>query len=279
MATDAALLYSFCRHLDDLADQTTGASPCLDAVQQLEKVRENVRCGSSEDPLLVAVFELASRTGLDLRASVCLLDTLLADATSCAEILDEASLIRYCYGAAGTVGLMMCAILDVKSPKARLQAIDLGIAMQLTNIARDVVEDAGLHRRYVPGLWVDHVTPHEIGELSNDNAKIRATLAIGIERVLALADIFYAAAVPGFDAIPARARKGIRIAAAVYREIGVILRHRGCDCSRGRAVVPMLSKLVITGSIFTGQSRLEELRRTEDISQFHDVLGGLPGFA
>jgi len=279
MATDAALLYSFCRYLDDLADETTGVSPCTHSVEQLNKVREDVRSGGSQDLLLIGMFELASRTGLDLRASVCLLDTLLADATGCAEILDEAGLIRYCYGAAGTVGLMMCAILGVDSPKARLQAIDLGIAMQLTNIARDVVEDAGLHRRYVPGLWVDHLAPRQICELYKERAEIRATLAIGIERVLALADIFYAAAVPGFDAIPARARKGIRIAAAVYREIGVIVRHRGCDCSRGRAVVPMFSKLVITGSIFTGQSRLEELRRTEDLSQFHDVLGGLPGFA
>lgn len=279
MATDAALLYSFCRHLDDLADETTGVSPCAHSVEQLQKVREDVKSGSSQDLLLMGMFELASRTGLDLRASVCLLDTLLADATGCAEISDEAGLIRYCYGAAGTVGLMMCAILGVVSPQARLQAIDLGIAMQLTNIARDVIEDAGLHRRYVPGLWVDHLEPRQIGELYNERAEIRATLAIGIERVLALADIFYAAAVPGFDAIPARARKGIRIAAAVYREIGVIVRHRGYDCSRGRAVVPMFSKLVITGSIFTGQSRLEELRRIEDLSQFHDVLSGLPGFA
>lgn len=279
IATDAAVLYSFCRNLDDVADQTTKSGPSRDSVRHLEQIREDLSEGTSQNPLLTEILHLASRTSLDLRAAVCLLDTLLEDANGRAEIPDEAALIRYCYGAAGTVGLMMCAILGVDSPKATLQAIDLGIAMQLTNIARDVVEDATLGRRYIPGLWVGNLTPQQISERYKDNAKMRATLAVGIERVLALADIFYAAAVPGFDAIPGRARSGIRIAAAVYREIGVNLRHRGCDCSRGRVVVPMLSKVRIAVSVYTGQSRLEEMRLPGDLSRFHDALGNFPGLA
>ncbi len=279
MATDAAILYSFCRYLDDVADHTTASGSDQDPVGHLEQIREDLISGNSQNPLLTEILHLASRTGLDLRAAVCLLDTLLADAIGCAAIVDEAGLIRYCYGAAGTVGLMMCAILGVDSPGGRLQAIDLGIAMQLTNIARDVVEDAKLRRRYVPSLWIADLTPQQIGDGYKDDPDMRATLGIGIERVLTLADIFYAAAVPGFEAIPARARKGIRIAAAVYREIGVILRRRGCDCARGRVVVPMLSKVRIAGSIFTGHSKLEEMRCPDDLSRFHDVLGGLPGLA
>lgn len=279
MAADAAVLYSFCRNLDDVADRMTAPVADQDPVQYFEQIREHLISGTSQDPLLAEILHLASRTGLDTHAAVCLLDTLQADANGCAEIVDEAGLIRYCYGAAGTVGLMMCAILGVDSPRARLQAIDLGIAMQLTNIARDVVEDATLHRRYVPGRWVNNITPQQIRERYKDDAHTRTTLAIGIDRILALADIFYAAAVPGFDAIPARARNGIRIAAAVYREIGVILRDRGCDCSRGRVVVPMLSKVRIAGSVFTGQSRLEEMRCPNDLSRFHDVLIGLPGLS
>jgi phytoene synthase len=277
MATDAAVLYSFCRNLDDVADQTTASRLSQDPVQHLEQIRKDLISGNSQDPLLAEILHLASRTGLNLRAATCLLDTLLADADGPAEILDESGLIRYCYGAAGTVGLMMCGVLGVDSPRARLQAIDLGIAMQLTNIARDVVEDATLGRRYLPGLWVSHLTPLQIIDLSKDDTKLRAKLADGIERVLALADIFYAAAVPGFDAIPARARNGIRIAAAVYREIGVNLRHQGCDCSRGRVVVPMLSKVRIALSVLTGHSRLEEMHSLGDLTRFHDVLCGLPG--
>ena len=279
IATDAAILYSFCRNLDDVADQTTKPGPSPDPVQHLERIRHDLSEGTSQDPLLTEILHLASRTNLDLRAAVCLLDTLLEDANGRAEIPDEAGLIRYCYGAAGTVGLMMCAILGVDSPKATLQAIDLGIAMQLTNIARDVVEDATLGRRYVPGLWVGNLTPQQISERYKEDATMRAALAIGTERVLALADIFYAAAVPGFAAIPGQARSGIRIAAAVYRQIGVDLRQRGCDCGHGRVVVPLLSKLRIAVSVYTGQSRLEEMRLPEDLSRFHDVLGDLPGLA
>lgn len=277
MANDAAVLYSFCRNLDDVADQTSNSD--LDPVRHLQQVRRDLISGNSHDPLLMEILQLASRTGVDLRAAVCLLDTLLADAKGGAAIPDEANLIRYCYGAAGTVGLMMSAILGVNSSSAKLQAIDLGIAMQLTNIARDVLEDATLQRRYLPGLWVSDITPQQIEGRYKDDANMRSELATGIKRVLNLADIFYAAAVPGFDAIPAGARKGIRIAAAVYREIGVILRHRDCDCSRGRVVVPMLSKVRIAGSIFTGGSRLEEMHCPDDLSQFHDALSGLPGLA
>jgi phytoene synthase len=276
---DAAILYSFCRNLDDVADQTIRSQPSQDAVQRLEQIRADICSGTSQNPLLTEILHLAWRTGLDLRAAICLLDALLQDASGRAEIIDESSLIRYCYGAAGTVGLMMCAILGVDSPKARLQAIDLGIAMQLTNIARDVVEDAELRRRYMPGLWVSGFTPQQISERYKDDATMRATLAFGIERVLALADIFYAAAAPGFDAIPAQARNGIRIAAAVYREIGVNLRRRGCDCSRGRVVVPMLTKVRIAATVCIGKSRLEEMRLPDEPNRFHDALSGLPGFA
>ena len=279
IATDAAILYSFCRNLDDVADQTIQPGTSPDSVQHLERIRQDLSEGTSHNPLLTEILHLASRTHLDLRAAVCLLDTLLEDAKGPAEIRDEAGLIRYCYGAAGTVGLMMHSILGVDSPKATLQAIDLGIAMQLTNIARDVVEDATLGRRYVPGLWVGHLTPQQINDRYKVDPKMRATLAVGIERVLALADIFYAAAVPGFAAIPGQARSGIRIAAAVYRQIGVDLRHRGCDCNRGRIIVPMLSKVRIAVSVYTGHSGLEEMRLSDDPTRFHDALSGLPGLA
>lgn len=279
MATDAAILYSFCRSLDDLADQTTASGLSGDPVEHLEQIRSDLNSGKSQDPLVNEFLHLASRTNLDLRAAVCLLDTLLADSDDRVEIVDEAGLIRYCYGAAGTVGLMMCAILGVDSPMAKLQAIDLGIAMQLTNIARDVVEDATMRRRYVPGLWVSGFTPAQICERYQKDVSLRASMAAGIERVLSLADNFYAAAVPGFAAIPARARNGIRIAAAGYREIGVDLRHRGCDCSRGRVVVPIVSKMRIAVSVYTGRSGLEEIGLPDDLSRLHDALNGLPGLA
>ena len=74
----------------------------------------------------------------------------------------EEELIRYSYHVAGTVGIMMCDALKCDNNLAKSFAIDLGIAMQLTNIARDVLEDAKMGRRYLPGSWVQNISPKEI---------------------------------------------------------------------------------------------------------------------
>ena len=74
----------------------------------------------------------------------------------------EEELIRYSYHVAGTVGIMMCDALKCDNDLAKSFAIDLGIAMQLTNIARDVLEDAKMGRRYLPGSWVQNISPKEI---------------------------------------------------------------------------------------------------------------------
>ena len=275
MANDAAVLYSFCRNLDDIADETTTSDRADDSVERLQLLRKDLRARNSQDPLLAEIIQLASRTDLNLHAAICLLDTLLEDARSGAEIADEIALIRYCYGAAGTVGLMMCAILGVTSSSAKLQAIDLGIAMQLTNIARDVVEDAQIGRRYVPLTWVNGLDAEQISGSHHEDA-VRHSLAAGVRRVLDLADAFYAAATPGFDEIPPQARRSIRVAAAVYRQIGVKLRQRGC-MSSDRVVVPFLSKVQIAATIYLGKSELEKLPPPDDSTQLHKALSGLPG--
>ena len=74
-------------------------------------------------------------------------------------VADEAELLRYCYRAAGTVGLMMCRVLDAPEPAAAAHAVDLGIAMQLTNICRYVADDARMGRRYLPASLVGDVAP------------------------------------------------------------------------------------------------------------------------
>ena len=84
-------------------------------------------------------------------------------------IKEETDLICYSYQVAGTVGVMMCDALQCHNEKAKLFAIDLGIAMQLTNIARDVLEDAKMGRRYLPGSWVNQASPEEIVLASKNN--------------------------------------------------------------------------------------------------------------
>ena len=134
----------------------------------------------------------------------------------------------------------MCDVLGVQDPKAKAHAIDLGIGMQLTNIARDVQEDAGMGRRYVPGQWLGEIAPQA---LSNPSTRESELLVESAQRLLSLAELYYESGKAGLRFLPPRARQGIKVAASVYREIGLVIAARGFDVSAGRAYVGLPRKL------------------------------------
>lgn len=272
-AADATQVYAFCRKMDDLADEGGG----MEAAQRLAEVRTELRTGRSNDPVVRAFLQLAERCGLDLRAADCLLDVLGMDAARPVRIADQAELLRYCYGAAGTVGLMMASVLKADGVAAGIQAIDLGIAMQLTNIARDVQEDARAGRRYLPGSWLGDLAPERMGAQLPDKETMRLTKE-AIRRVLLLADVFYASGALGFKAIPSKARTSIRFAAAAYRHIGVELARRGCDFSAGRVVLSLPVKLKLAAGVLSGTTDLERLNPAGDLTELHAVFAQYPGF-
>jgi len=141
-------------------------------------------------------------------------------------VATEGELLNYCYHAAGVVGLMMCRIMGVNDRRAESPAVALGIAMQLTNIARDVREDSNLGRCYLPGI----VDPAEVSE----NA-----LKLAVDRVLSLAEKYYEKAESGIQFLPRRCRVGIISAANLYREIGHEIRRQGTSVWHGRTVLPV----------------------------------------
>jgi phytoene synthase len=273
-AADATQLYAFCRKMDDLADLEGGRH----AAERLAGVRLELRSGQSSDPVVHAFLQLAKRLALDLQAAEYLLNVLVLDAAGPVLLKDQSELLRYCYGAAGTVGLMMAGVLNAEGTAAGVQAIDLGIAMQLTNIARDVQEDARAGRRYLPATWVGGLEPEQIGIQVPDQDTVEQTSA-AIAKVLALADVFYASGAQGFPAIPSRARTGIRFAAAAYRQIGVELARRKCDFRAGRIVVSLPAKLKIAARVVSGSSNLERLTGAREAEGLHAVLDQYPGFA
>ena len=146
MGGDAARLYAFCRLLDDMADGDIENGPA-----RLAAIRADLLAGrSGDDPALHAFRPLMTEKRFPSDVLIALIDGLLEDQDDVVVLADEAALLRYAYRVAGTVGLLMCHVLDCHAPR-RAHAIDLGIAMQLTNIARDVLEDAQMNRRYLPG--------------------------------------------------------------------------------------------------------------------------------
>jgi phytoene synthase len=267
-AIDSARLYAFCRTMDDLADVAVTES----SRETLAEVRSDLQLGNSHDPIVADFLTLARKYALPLSAADYLIATFIEDATTELHIKDEYDLVRYCYGVAGTVGLMMSPILGAGLPHAGEAAIHLGIAMQMTNIARDVLEDAQNGRRYLPGCWVDQTTARQIAT----ETALRPKVAAAVAQLLELADRYYASAALGFPLIPAGSRRGIEIAAMVYREIGNGLRRNQYAWWNGRVTVPLWWKLSIAVGVYLGLSglRLKADIRIVDLSL---PLAGLPG--
>ena len=237
LAERAAQLYQFCRFVDDLAD-----GDLSERKESLEDIRARLEGHSvAAGPEIESFLQLASENDIPLIAARELIDGMLSDQTVVA-FNSEAELLRYCHAVAGTVGLMMCRILNCKDQRADSFAIDLGIAMQLTNIARDVLEDAKMERRYLPASWINVPA----SKISASNVACRAPVASAIERVLDLAEEYYVSALVGIRLLPFRSRFSITVALRIYRQIGVLLQRRHLRWWDGRIYVPASEKVLLT---------------------------------
>ncbi|MCB9705712.1 MAG: phytoene/squalene synthase family protein [Myxococcales bacterium] len=233
---DAAVVYAFCRLVDDAIDEAPELAVGLAEVAAIEA---ELRGEAPARPLVAGLVALADARGIELRVFEELIAGVRADASE-VRIADDRGLVRYCYRVAGTVGLMMCGVVGIAEREALPFAIDLGIGMQITNICRDVAEDAGRGRIYLPAsrLRAAGVDPATLLDGTVD----RRRLAIVVGDLLALAERYYASADRGMAYIPARSRLAILIASRVYRAIGRRLDARGGDPMGGRTVVPAAGK-------------------------------------
>jgi phytoene synthase len=180
------------------------------------------------------------------KATLSLLDGLISD-QNIVLLEKEKDLIRYSYQVAGTVGVMMCDALECHNEKAKLFAVDLGIAMQLTNIARDVLEDAKMGRRYLPSSWVNGVSPKEIVMASKSkNKKVINEISLGIEKLILIAERYYISGSSGFVYLPIKTRFAISIASSVYREIGEQLKRKNFNWYEGRQITTSATKFKVS---------------------------------
>jgi phytoene synthase len=251
--TDAAIAYAFCRYVDDVVDEATSPQ---DAEKELDRVLLMLTGKVTPSPLLEAFLEVSERTGFGVEPALDLLLGVRSDLHA-VRIKDSEELSLYCYRVAGTVGLMMCGILGVKDPRAKQHAIDLGVAMQLTNICRDVLEDAERGRVYLPASQLARrgISQEELksallapGGANKDLAR-RAAGEV-IFDLLVRADAKYLSARSGFPYLPGRARLSIMIASELYRHIGVRLRtHHNCDPCAGRVSVTPAQKASLTTKV------------------------------
>jgi phytoene synthase len=213
---DLAVLYAFCRLVDDCGDEQQHRDTAL---EWLDAIERDVARAHSDMPLVRRFLALAARHDIHLELARQLIEGVRSDLTR-VRIRSEGELLRYCYRVASTVGLMMCRVLNVPR-EGHEYAVDLGVAMQLTNIARDVAQDAADDRVYLPAEWVEHEHVFHAAEGDSDSAP---PVRRSVERILDLAASYYRSADHGMRFLPLPVRPGIRAASANYEAIGDVIR-------------------------------------------------------
>ena len=243
------LSLQLCRLLDDIADGDIKGMDTKAQTKRLIQIRHQLiqmdvgKIPDLTDPCLLSYIPVMSRRQIPIMPLIHLLDGLLLD-RSAMLINDKAELVAYAYHVAGAVGLLMCPVLGCKNRTAFRFAVDMGIGMQLTNIARDILEDARMGRRYLPESWIGKLSPEQIiGCADNPESQEYKQIQAATDRLLTLADQYYESGRLGLGLLPVRARYGIAVAADVYRAIGTRLRARQLRWGDGRVVTGNVEKL------------------------------------
>jgi phytoene synthase len=261
-ADRAARLYAFCRMLDDTADAEADACSALSMIEEMILGTRPAVSGTVSDFL-----RLVEETAMPIQPVLSLIAGLRFDQGVVAmQTVDE--LLRYSYQVAGTVGLMMCAVLDCRDDDALPFAVDLGIGMQLSNIARDVGEDARFGRRYLPACWTGSVLPSEIRDSCSTHGPLTDRLVMARDQVVFLAERYYNSAFRGLAFLPFRARVAILISAYVYRQIGYQAQKHGRTSLGERAVVSGVTKIKMATTALSSWLPRREFHRP---SHRHDA--------
>lgn len=238
-AERATRLYRLCRYIDDLGDEENSVEI---SIQKLMDAKNAIDSGHAEGEVLIDGLNLMNECGIDKAIVLDLIAGVTSD-TQLVRIEDQAQLLRYCYQVAGTVGLMMTKVLDTHDKAAYPFAIDLGIAMQLTNICRDIKEDALVNRRYIPSDLVKNLEPIS---LIHPNEQQKNIVIAAVENLLDSAEKYYQSGEKGLSYLPFQARLSILVAARVYREIGRELLMQNGEYWHRRITISMPRKMMIT---------------------------------
>ena len=215
-------LYNFCRTLDDIVDDNNNLSFKREIFSKFKKDFENKNINNQ---VIKDMWSIIESESISKKIVIDLFDGVETDLEEKVVIDSKKDLLVYSYRVAGTVGLMMSKILKVKNKESLKGAIDLGIAMQLTNIARDVCEDKARNRQYV----------------KHDFSSIRS--------IIDDSEAFYEKSFKSISDIPLKSRFSVIVARRVYRKIGdYILKQNNIDNynKAGKIYVPVFEKVIQT---------------------------------
>ena len=267
----AVMLYAWCRHCDDVIDgqvlghgQVAGDRSAGEArLVELVDLTERAYAGEPmSDPAFAAFQQVVQRHRIPKAHPLEHLAGFRMDVQDYYyRTLDDTLL--YCYRVAGVVGLMMARVMGATAEATLDRACDLGLAFQLTNIARDIVEDAEIGRAYLPAEWLQEAgIPADEVSLPQHREAL-ATLAA---RLVDLAEPYYQSAAQGLRDLPLRSAWSIATAHGVYRQIGVEVKARGANAWDSRVSTSNAQKLqfLLGGGVLALASRRMQVRPRPD---------------
>lgn len=241
---DAAIfLYGWCRYCDDQVDEAGKSGHRGELEQRVKALRDRTASAFSlepqQEPVFVALQYIVHHYGIPAHYALELIEGMAMDVRG-VRYASLRELLLYCYRVAGTVGLMMSHVMGLRDERALEHAADLGIAMQLTNIARDITEDAAMGRIYLPLAWLDEakIIHDEIAAPAN-----REKLAVITLRLLREAERYYRSGDAGLWYLSFRSACAVSTARHVYSEIGSLLLKRGARAWDQRTYVTGSRKL------------------------------------
>ncbi len=276
-AENAAVIYAWCRRADDAID-VVGAEPPDVALARLRHELADIYSGGVQrDPVLVAFREVLLESGIPRQYPADLLAGMEMDVLGQRyHGFDE--LLTYCYRVASTVGLMMCHVMGVSSELGLRHAAHLGLAMQLTNICRDVMEDWQRGRLYLPE---ELLRRHGVTGLGLALGQPFPTTAVdgcrgALQDLLSLGERYYVSSDAGLDYLSARCALAVNAARRIYSGIGRVIARQGYDVRAPRAVVPSYEKLwsCAAAAASTLTHRLGSLSRPFEAVRLHAVQHG-----
>lgn len=245
----ALMLYAWCRHCDDVIDGQVdghlppGASTSTGSERRLEGLMQATRLAwqgtPPHEPAFVCLSEVVARHDLPLALLMEHLEGYGMDVRG-ERYRTLSDTLLYCYRVAGVVGLMMARIMGSRDPETLNRACHLGLGFQLTNIARDLVEDAAIGRVYMPQQWLDEfgIAPGDVGD-----PRHRTALATLARRLVDTAECYYDSSVDGIADLPLRCAWSVATARDVYRAIGRMVKARGAQAWDGRVSTSTAQKL------------------------------------
>ena len=260
---ELAGVYAWCRYTDDLVDHAT-CSPVvlLRILHEWETLSLAAYDGHATGiELLDVVIGEMGRRGVPIAYARALIRGMRTDALGVRfDTLDHLS--GYCHDVASVVGLWLTELFGVHDAWALERAGRLGVAMQLTNIARDVGEDWDRGRLYLPQSMLERhgVTERMIGELRHGNAPIPAAYAALLEELMSEADAGYAEASEAIGNLPPFFRSSVAVASRVYRSIHDAIRANGYDSIRRRAVTPDVTRTALARAALAALAALADER-------------------